>query len=203
MSQIDVMTPVSNGGKSSIDSERPYTVTVRVRGLCKMLFHSWNNEAVAGKAKAPKNSKAKTTDDIESYVYRCDDGTIGVPGENFRMSIVNAARFRQDPRSKRKSAMDLYKAGVICLTETASLGVREWDFLDSRRVMIQRNGVTRTRPGMSAGWEAEFELQIQLPAYIDPEELHGVITDAGRLVGLCDFRPTYGRFAVSGFRVSQ
>ena len=31
-----------------------------------------------------------------------------------------AAKFRQDPRSQRKSAMDLYKAGVVPLTSAAA-----------------------------------------------------------------------------------
>jgi hypothetical protein len=77
--------------------------------------------------RVPHYFKAKKTDDLESYVYRCDDYTIGVPGEYFRQSIINAAKFRQDPRSPRKSAMDLYKAGIVSLTELSSLGKSTWD----------------------------------------------------------------------------
>ena len=50
-----------------------------------------------------------------------------------------ALAFRQDPRSPRKSAMDLFKAGAVCLTPLASLHVRDWDYEDRRRVMIQHN----------------------------------------------------------------
>ena len=57
------------------------------------------------KAKAAKNSKAKKTDNLETYVYRCDNGNLGIPGEYLRGSVINAAKYRQDPRSPRASAV--------------------------------------------------------------------------------------------------
>ena len=97
--------------------------------------------------------------------------------------------------------MDLFKAGIVSLTELASLGIAEPDFYDRRRVTVQRAGITRVRPAVRAGWEAEFVLQILLPEYILLELLHDAITQAGRLVGVGDFRPTYGRFAVAKLEV--
>jgi hypothetical protein len=67
--------------------------------------------------------------------------------------------------------------------------------------MVQRNGVTRSRPAFLAGWSVNFDLQIQLPEYVNSTLLHKVLTDAGRLVGVGDFRPTYGRFMVDHFSV--
>jgi hypothetical protein len=193
-----------NDAVESLALERPYTVTTTLKGVCPMLFHRWSNESIAAKAAARKNSAAKKTDDIDSYVYRTSDGEIAIPGEYLKGSIAGpqgAAKYRQDPRSTRKSALDLYKAGVIVLTEFASLGTKNWDYLDERRVMVQRQGITRTRPAMLAGWEATFEILVQTPEYINASELLDVISQAGRLVGLADFRPTYGRFQVIGFDV--
>lgn len=189
----------SNDGAEDIGLSVPYIVEATLTGTAALLFHRWSCEAVAEKATAAKNSTAKKTDNVESYVYRCEDGTIGLPGEYVRQAIIHAAKFRQDPRSPRKSAMDLYKAAVVSLTECASLGTKEWDYLDQRRVMVQRNGVTRVRPAFLAGWTASVQLQVLLPEYVQPSDLHHVLTDAGRLVGVADFRPTYGRFAVTSF----
>lgn len=189
----------TNGAKAIIESGAPYVVNIGVEGACDMLFHRWNCEAVDAKAKAAKNSKAKKEDDIESYVYRCEDGTIGLPGEYLRQAIIHAAKFRQDPRSPRKSAMDLFKAGVVCLTHIASLGKQDWDYLDTRRVTIQRNGINRTRPAMKAGWRADFEIAVNLPEYIERGMLREVVEQAGRLVGVGDFRPTFGRFGIVAF----
>jgi hypothetical protein len=176
---------------------------VTIRGACPILLHRWSVEAIAEKAAAKKGSAAKKSDDIESYVYRTDDGNLAIPGEYLRMSMVNAAKFRQDPRSPRKSAMDLFKAAVICLTPLADLGVDKWDYEDRRRAVVQRNGINRSRPAILSGWRASFDLLVNLPEYVGPELLNGVIQDAGRLVGLGDFRPTYGRFNVVNFVVSS
>lgn len=191
----------TNGGEAVIEAGFPYTATVRIKGTADILFHRWNCEAVAEKAAAAKGSKAKKTDDIESYVYRNDDKELCLPGEYLRGAIIGAAKFRQDPRSPRKSAMDLYKAAIISLTPLAGLGVKSWDYEHKCRVQVQRNGVTRVRPALKAGWEAEFQLLINLPEYVPADVLHETINAAGKLIGVADFRPTYGRFLVTNFQI--
>lgn len=46
-----------------------------------------------------------------------------------------------------------------------------------------------------------FETDVMTPEYIAPMELHAVLTQAGVLVGLADFRPTFGRFGITSFEV--
>lgn len=191
----------TNGAAEIIGISEPYIVRVSLEGTADLLFHRWNAEAVDEKALAAKGSKAKKTDNVESYVYRNDENILCIPGEYLRGSLINAARFRQDPRSPRKSAMDLFRAAVVSLTPLAPLGVDKWDYEDRRRVVVQRNGVNRTRPAMKAGWRTDFDLMCVLPEYVPPSMLNEVIGSAGRLIGLADFRPTYGRYAVTRFDV--
>jgi hypothetical protein len=196
---VTIIKEPTNGGQTTIDYSQPYAVAVTLQGSADFLFHRWNAEAVDEKAKSAKNSKAKKTDDVESYVYRTDGGELAIPGEYLRGAIIHAAKFRQDPRSPRKSAMDLFKAAIVVTTPLASLGVVDWDYLDKRRVMIQRNGINRVRPAMRAGWKAQFDLMVLLPEYVDPNALRETIESAGRLIGLGDFRPTFGRFGIVNF----
>lgn len=189
----------TNGAKEAIEIGIPYTVTVELIGSADFLFHRWNNEAVAEKSKAAKGSKAKKTDDLETFVYRNDEGYLCVPGEYLRGAIIGASKFRQDPRSPRKSASDLYKAGIVCLTSLASTGLKDWDYVDMRRVLIQRNAITRSRPALKMGWKLSFEILVNLPEYINKTDLLDTISTAGRLIGLGDFRPTFGRFQVTKF----
>ena len=181
---------VTNGAKQAIDVTAPYRAAFTIEGVADLLFHRWNCEAVDAKAKAAKGSAAKKTDDIESYVYRDDDGEL-------------AAKFRQDPRSPRKSAQDLVKAAVVNLTALSSLGSEKWDYEHKCRVQVQRNGITRIRPAMKSGWVATFTFMVNLPEYVSPQMLQSLLTDAGRLIGLADFRPTYGRFQVTHFDVLE
>lgn len=216
--ELDALEPVSNDAEEAISFGQPYIASVTVEGAAAFLFHRWSNESIAEKAASAKGSKAKKTDDLESYVYRLPtgeyrfpstgekfdrtmpNGDLAIPGEYFRMSIIGAAKFRQDPRSPRKSAMDLFKAGISVLDDLCTLGTPDWDYIDQRRVMIQRNGITRARPAMLKGWTCEVTLQVLLPEYISPAMLNETIQQAGRLIGVGDFRPTFGRFLVTGFK---
>lgn len=190
---------VSNDAQSLIIE--PFTVMVRLEGTADLLFHRWSDDAVAEKAKAAKGSKAKKTDDIESYLYRDEKGHICMPARYIQRAIVEAGRFHQDPRSTRKMAKDLVQAGVIggpILSPILVNGkpTKEYDYEDRQRVVIQRSAITRTRPAFNTGWQVEFEIASLLPEYISQEFLHRLTTDAGKFIGLADFRPTYGRFVV-------
>lgn len=189
----------TTGGNDAIEVTEPYRAAVTIEGTADILFHRWNVEAVEAKSKAAKGSAEKKSDNIESYVYRDEAGTICIPGEYLRGAIIMAAKYRQDPRSPRKSAMDLFKAGIVSLSPLASVGANKWDYEDKHRVIIQRSAVTRIRPALRSGWQATFELLVTLPEYISPQILNEVIGSAGRLVGIGDFRPTYGRFVVVNF----
>lgn len=191
----------TNGAEEIINFSLPYQVKVTLQGSSDLLFHRWNVEEVEAKSLAAKGSKAKKTDNIESFVYRNDEGELCIPSEYLRMAVISAAKYKQDPRSPRKSAMDLFKAGICCLNPLASLGVTNWDYEDKRRVVVQRAGITRTRPAMKIGWKATFELMVLLPEYISSNDLNESIQFSGRLIGLGDFRPTYGRFNVIEFKV--
>jgi len=196
-----ILADVSNDGQFAIDATAPYVVNVSVEGVAALLFHRWSVDGVEAKSKAAKGSKAKKEDDLESYVYRDREGFLCLPTEYFRMSIINAAKYKQDPRSPRKSAMDLFKAGLVGLSDLCSLGIKEWQYVDRRRVMVQRNGITRHRPACYPGWKASMQFQVLVPEYINSHLLNETISAAGRLVGVGDFRPTFGRYQVTRFAV--
>lgn len=185
-------------GSFGIATDEPWSCEFTIKGSASMLFHRWAVDAGDG----PEGRKgSKKTDDVESYVYRCEDGSMGLPGEYVRQAMKHAAKWRKDPRSPRASAMGLFNSGTLCETELASLGVNEWDYLDRRRAVVQRSGITRVRPAFLPGWEAEFRFTVLLPEYITPHLFMDVLVDAGRLVGVADNRPQFGRFAVTRFDV--
>jgi len=191
----------TNGAVPDIELEMPYVVQFTIEGVSAILFHAWNNEAVAEKATAKKGSAAKKSDNVESYVYRTAKKEIALPGVYVHSSMQYAAKFKQDPRSPRKSAFDLFKAAISPLTEYASLGSAKWDYLDERRVLVQRNAIMRQRPAFNAGWKAEMQFVVNLPEYVGPIFFQEVLTLAGRAIGVGDFRPTYGRFQITQFEV--
>lgn len=189
----------TNGAAATIATGEPFTLDATLHGVADLIMHRWNCEAVDSKSKAAKGSKAKKSDDVESYVYRNDAGEICIPGVYVHQAIIHAAKFKQDPRSPRKSAMDLMKAAVIVDPMLASLGTKDWDYLDTRRVVVQRNGISRTRPAMKAGWTFDISITVLLPEYVNQDFLVELLNMAGRLIGIADNRPTYGRFVLKSF----
>lgn len=204
MAVTDKQALTGLGGVSNDAEQRivkPFTVDLTIEGTADLLFHRWSDDEVEAKAKAAKGSKAKKTDNVESYVYRDAEDNICIPGRYLQRAIVEAARFHQDPRSPRKMAKDLVQAAVVVTPAITPVLVRgeptqAWDYLDRQRVVVQRNAISRVRPAFVTGWQARFSVMSLLPEYVTPEFLRRLVEDAGRFVGVGDFRPTYGRFSL-------
>ena len=202
---LSAVSEPTNGASGAIAYEQPYVARITIKGTEALLFHVWNIEAIKATAGGPRGSLAKKTDAVETYVRRDENNLICLPGEYLKMAIVEAAKSKPDPRSTRKSARDLFKAGVIWLSEltpiiTATGDLTEkWDFIHGARARVQQSFITRYRPAFHPGWSATIEFLVTTPEYISPELLHDVASSAGRLVGVGDFRPSYGRFRVTHF----
>jgi hypothetical protein len=182
---------------------QPYSVQVVLEGVAPLLFHRYDAETVASQAKAAKGSREKKTDNIESFVYRNDDGYLCIPGGAFKAALADAARRFQDPSSPRKSARDLVRAGVLVNPYLASLGTKDWNVVDVRGVVIQRNRISRSRPMMTEGWRVTFSIEVGEAELIKPEFLRQLVDRAGRFNGLLDFRPDFGRFNVVSWNMTD
>lgn len=192
---------VQKGSSGIVQVSEPYTALVVVVGTDPLLFHRFDTENAEAKAKAAKGSADKKTDNVESYVYRGPKNELIWPGINFKGALRNAAKFKQDPRSSRKSMADLLRAAVK--VKDASFGVDTWDYLDKRPARVQQSGITRTRPAMKPGWKLTHEITVMLPEYLPPRVLSELCVDAGRLIGLGDYRPDFGCFRVERFEVLE
>ena len=191
--------PNSNDGESAALATAPYRLSFTIRGDADLLFHRWSNEDVAAKATAKRGSAVKKTDNLEAYVWRDDDGMVCLPGTYVHKALIEAGRFMQDPRSSRpKQACDLFKAAFLPVTLLYPLGPT-WEIEDKRRMVVNRSGITRTSPGFKAGWEASFDFDMVLPEYVSETMFHEALSLAGRVIGLAQYRPTYGRFQVIKF----
>lgn len=206
---VEVLEPMSavNGGAKLIQDTEPYRALVEITGVADLILHRYNCDAVEVKSKSKKGSETKKTDDLESYVYRDDKGHICLPGTYIYGSMTDkargAARYMQDPRSPRKSAVDLFRAGIVVETTLAKLndGVKEWGYVLKTRVIVNGSAIPRMRPSFVSGWKARFVISVILAEYITPEILRNVIQMAGKFVGIADWRPTYGRFDLTHFEI--
>ena len=199
-----IIVPEGNGAARLISQVEPWAVKIRLRGVTGMLMHRWNSDSIEEKAAGPRGSIQRKTDDVESYVWRNEDGVICLPGEYVRQSILGASKRISDPTNVKKRAWELFKASIICTSELAPILVdgkacKEWEVLDRRRVKVNQAGITRSRPAFLKGWTAEFTFVNLCPELISYDLLLDRLVSAGRLDGVADFRPTYGRYNVTLF----
>lgn len=186
----------------------PYRMRFLIEGTAPILFHRYDCESVETKGNAAKGSSTKKTDDVESYYYRDSEGRVCIPAVGVHGALIASGRWQQDPRSSRKTAMDLVKAGLLvepdlipCQRNGEFIFAAE--FLDKRRVQVNRAGVSRVRPALLKGWQAEFDVIVLTPDLMGPTFVRELVSRAGQLVGLCDFRPQHGRFAVCSAMVVE
>jgi hypothetical protein len=66
-------------------------------------------------------------------------------------------------------------------------------------VGVNNSRIMRTRP-LFTDWSATFEVSV-LAEMAGSTALKTWLTNAGKFIGLCDYRPRYGRYEVSNFEV--
>jgi len=147
--------------------------------------------------------RGKTTENYEEVaraqwelsMYKTADGQPGLPGLNFEAAIRKAAM-----KSKRGK---LVQEGVMVLDEMTPIiytGPRNMDALfkvaaDVRAVVVGGKRVMKARP-IFRQWQLVYTVQFD-PEIVDAENLMEFIATAGRLIGIGDFRPRFGRFTAT------
>lgn len=188
------------------------TVRVRIEGVSPLLMHNaqlvdaTNEWTLKIKALTSKHHSKKTDEDaLELHrlefmggLYFDDDIGPYVPCVNVEGAIRDAAR----AKSKGKSVT----AGVQVEPDKVPLiydGPRNRDelykggFFDARVVKLKGAAVIRVRPRFER-WGLEFVIMV-FTDVINVSDVQWALSEAGRVKGLGDFRPKFGRFVVKEF----
>ena len=136
-------------------------------------------------------------EDAEYAAYKTEDGDLYLPMEAVFSMMIYAAGAHKIGRRSMKSYL---AGGVRVEPEQILLEPNEYE-VDLRAVVIQRARVVRARPKIR-NWKAAFTL-IYDDDILTPEPLREILDDAGKRVGLLDFRPQrngwFGTFNVTKF----
>lgn len=183
--------------------------TVEIEGIAPLLMHSARLADPlddATKALAKVTGKRKKTDDDHFEVSRLEFlGSLYVsqefgpfiPGAN-----LEACLFKGASRTKQGTAL---KSALLIPQNVNPLiyvGPRAADelwkneqFVHRASVKVGTSRVIRTRPVFPA-WQVVFEGELDTEV-VDQGSLENIVETAGRLVGLGDWRPRFGRFKVN------
>lgn len=149
-----------------------------------------------------KGQKGTPREQAEPKSYRDGDtGELFVPGPNIYAAIIAAGIFHKVGKKQvTTTKSSLIPAGVLLEELVCSLGTDKWE-VDCRSVVNPSTGgrIMCYRPRIDK-WSLAFTLDIDTTVF-DPRLVRAIIDDAGKKIGLGDFRPSrkgpFGRFVVT------
>lgn len=188
------------------------TVRVSITGTHPLLLH---NQRLANpldphtrELKALTSKRKKTDDDLAEMLvveargaaYETPEGLIGLPDANIWRSMQEAAKAYKG--GKNVSRAVIYDPVRVAPLVIGGEHVMVEDYLarpgsiDYRPVGVMGKKTMRARPIIDAGWSASCEFEVHTDI-VPVEELAQFLERAGRLEGVGDHRPQYGRYTVS------
>lgn len=191
------------------DTKMYKTINFHLQGIAPLLLHNGHlADPLNEWAKAMKevSSKRKKTDDDHAELgrlewhgglYLNEDQQPIVPGENIEAMLIEAGR-------KQKLGKQ-FQAGVLSDGQWLIKhdGPKKIDalwadkrFRDRRRAKVNGgSSVMRTRP-MFRSWAIDLVVQF-LPELLNQSQVVEAMNTAGRIIGLGDYHPKFGRFEVA------
>lgn len=185
------------------------TISFSIRGIAPLLCHNGqlanplNSFARRMQQLNLANKKTKTEANFEEIartewmgsLYLNADGVPCVPGLSIESAIVEGARkFKLGKK---------FQSGVFseCDWPIRYDGPKSIDelwentaFRDQRMVRVTTSRVLRTRP-IFRSWQLDFDVAY-LPDIVTRQQIIDVVAAVGRIVGLGDYRPRFGRFEI-------
>lgn len=184
-------------------------LTLSIKGTSPLMMHSdklANPLNPATKAHKELTGKRKKTDDDHLAIARSEfiagayfDSAAGffVPGANFDATFLAGAKLQKLGTH--------WKRGALVMTDRAELDFNGpptpealWEdqrFVDCRGVKVGQAKIMRYRP-IFLDWACQLEVAINTDV-LDLQEVKKAIEDSGKLIGVCEYRPRFGRFEVA------
>ncbi|MCY1388633.1 hypothetical protein D9M71_34080 [compost metagenome] len=184
-------------------------LTLAIKGTSPLMMHSdklANPLHPATKLHKELTSKRKKVDEDHLAIARSEfiagayfDESAGffIPGANFDATFLAGAKLQKLGTH--------WKRGAVVMTDKARLQFSGpatpellWEdqrFVDCRGVKVGQAKVMRYRP-IFLEWGVDLEVAINTDV-MNIEEAKKAVSDSGMLIGVCEYRPRFGRFEVA------
>ena len=180
-------------------------VKVTITGITPLLmnrFHENNEVKVSsGLSAVSISGRGTPREQATLKAYANDDGELFIPGPNIFSCLIQAGKFHKAGKSKITTLKSsLIPAGVGIMDLVCPLGTSHFE-VDSRSVVIPSTGgrIMAHRPRLDE-WSLSFTVEVDTDMF-DLKTVRLLLDDAGKKVGLGDFRPDrkgpFGKFTVT------
>lgn len=147
-------------------------------------------------------TKEEAEKEADKLAYKKSNGELYIPCEAVKGCLIGASSYK---KIGKYGARGIIAAGVQISPEKIGLGKKKYD-LDIRTVVIQRNRVVKIRPRIN-DWKVRFEIEYDETLIGNPEMIREILEEAGKRVGLLDFRPqktgNFGKFKITKWEESK
>lgn len=190
-----------------------YQVDVTIKGTAPLLQHRFGQAAITEAQSVKKRTgEMDYSEEWRDTVYADEDGWLYEPATHLESAMIKAAVSFKIKGRRGKTYKDLVKAAVYVEPEMIPLNVQipenptsnplEPFYVDIRPVIISRARVLRARGALAKGWELIFTISV-IDDQLASTVLKEILDEAGRAVGIGDYRPRFGRFITTRFEVQD
>ena len=135
--------------------------------------------------------------------YTDENDQIVMPSQNLEASIKGAAKLQKKGTTVTR-AVQILDPYIDFTYDGSTDPVKRWEdranCVDARSVVVGQARVMAYRPKFN-NWTVKANICFD-DEQIDVDTLVGIVGDAGSKVGLCDYRPRFGRFTVASHSVA-
>jgi hypothetical protein len=188
-------------------------IKIKIKGITPLICNRFHDEAAmqasAGtRAAAAAGSRGTPQEICEKKLYLNAKGKPMIPQPNLLRCIVEGGRFHKAGKKQITTQKEslLYACLDIDGTEIDIKHKQPWK-VDTRPVVIPSTGgrILAHRP-MFDDWELSFTADVDT-ALVTEDLIRQIIDDAGKRVGLGDYRPArkgpYGKFVVTEWKATK
>ncbi len=169
---------------------------VKIKGIAPLLQNKVPEETMQLTQKKTEGKDSPQA--CESKLYKVD-GKICQPAIHLENALIKAATGIKMKGSGKKTFKQSFKGNVFVRPDMIVHEIQKWKVHQTTVVIPSTRGrVVRYRP-MLEDWSLVFELEV-LDDTIPVDVVKMALDDAGRVVGIGDWRPRYGRFVVEEFK---
>lgn len=184
-------------------------IDITIEGHTPLLMNRFTEEAEikvsSGTSAVTIGTKGSPREQAARKAYADQEGNLYLPGPNIFSCLIQAGNFHKVGKTKvttQKSS--LIPAGLSVVNIVCDLDTKEFE-VDSRSVVIPATGgrIMCHRPRLDT-WGTTFTLEVDETMFT-VEFVRILVEDAGRKVGLGDFRPArkgpFGKFGIVGWKI--
>lgn len=186
-------------------------ISIGITGITPLLMHRFGDDAALAATSSTRSSmsaadRGTPREQAEAFIYRSPDNVIALPSSNVLRSFVDGGKFHKVGKKQVTTNTEsmMYACVAIDELDLPVIYTDDWS-VDVRPVVVPatKGRILRYRPRFDV-WSLNCTVDLDT-SIMTPVLLRAVIDDAGKRVGLGDYRPArkgpFGRYRVDKYDI--